>query len=69
MAEINPDLYSQIVKHHLATRPLAVQHEPTQDALLPEAIGDKGETDYMNAPASDRGTGDGSIKEPKNPES
>lgn len=46
-----------------------MQHDDVQDVLRPESIDGETEVDYMDAPASDRGTGDGAIKEPKQPES
>lgn len=69
MSEPDPDLYRRIVAHHSATRPRPVQHDDVQDVLRPESIDGETEVDYMDAPASDRGTGDGAIKEPKQPES
>ena len=62
-------LYQAVVERHIAGRPKPLKIEPQPDILLPERVVGDTDTDYANGSAQDeRGSGTGSIREDKNPE-
>lgn len=66
--KVDPAVYAEVLRQHLATRPAAVQHEPVETVLRPEKVF-REETDYANGSEDNyRGTGEGSVKEHKVPE-
>ena len=65
---LSPETYAAVVKHHRDTREAPIRHEVDDEPLRPENIG-KNETDYTSGSEQDcRGSGTGSLKEHKTPE-